>query len=228
MYSLTNAEYLSDFNGFELYVVQEIGFSHKMLAKNNKLYAKFKDYDSSVFCEIFNHDYLSTSEMYQIWIIDMKAKTPIGLSIAFVFEDDRVITSTIKEYKEDLGQIIGQIHCYIKPEYRGLGLIKETIPYLENFLYKKCPLDKLPCIVMEDKAYSLAKHTKKCSIFPSVRNLSEKNLKIYDNFIQGGERYEDYKHFENEPIEEIKIQSLDIFENIELKINSELSSKKIN
>lgn len=204
MIYLNNAEYLQAINEFELYAVQEIGFSHKKLAKENSLYANFINYESSVFAEIFNHNYLSTNEMYQIWIIDTSINKPIGLSIACVFEEDRVIKSSMNDYKYENGQIIGQIHCYIKPQYRSLGLIKKTIPQLEKFLYNKCPFDKLPCIVMEDKAYSLAKYTKNCAVLPSIQTLCDKNIKIYDNFINGKERYGVYKQLPYEPVEEVK------------------------
>lgn len=225
MSELLNAEYWDDFDDLELYIIQEIGFSHKELAKKNNLYAKFKQFDSSVFSEIFNHNYLSTNEMYQVWIMDTKSNKPVGLSIAVVFEDDKIIKSKIQEFQEDEGQIIGQIHCYIKPEYRGMGLMKKIIPKLENFLYKKCPLDKLPCIVMEDRAYALAKYTRNCVVFSSPQVLLEKNISLYDDFLNGNNRYLPYQQFDSEPQEDLKKNNKDVIVNLNIKVNEELSPK---
>lgn len=211
-------------SGFEFKTIQEIGFSNKDLAKRNELFAKFSNCQSSVFYEILYHNFLGTNELYQIWIYDIKTGNPIGLSIAVVFEEAKIIYSANKKYKQDPGMLIGQIHCYIKPEYRGLGLIKKTIPVLEKFLYKKCPMDKIPCIVMQDKAYSLAKYTKNCVVFPNSLMILQQNISLYDGFLDGDDRFLKYEKSDFEPVEELENKTVkyDFIETLSQEASKEL------
>lgn len=198
---LLNPEYLDEDDNFEFYAIQEIGFSHKKLAKNNNLYANFDKNVTSTYYQIIHNDYLKTNEIYQVWVIDKKLNIPIGLSMAVVFhpEEQDIL---LDDSEHNSGIVLGQIHCFINKDYRGFGLAKKTIPILENFLYKKCPSSHIPCILMKDQAYSLAKHTKKCCILPYDK--IKDSQYIYQNFINGLSRFENYNNIKIEAIENVE------------------------
>lgn len=214
--------------GFEFKVIQEIGFSNKELAKENELFAKFENCQSSVFSEIFNHNYLSTSELLQVWIFDRNTKKPIGLSLAVIFDEFKSIYSSQSKHKNKRGFLVGQIHCYIRPEYRGLGLIKETIPVLESFLHKQCPVSdsSIACIVMQDKAYSLAKHTRKSLILPNAITILQQNIEAFDNYLNGFGRFRSYESSDLEPQELESFVVSDFINNISMKAHLELNISK--
>ena len=184
---LKDSTYLKSKSNIEFRVIREIGFSQKELAKRFHLYQDFKDDSSSTYIEIFDKNLFNTNEIYQVWMLDTNENKPIGLAIAIAFHNEEGYDMIDKKELHP-GVIVGQLHFYVNQRYRKLGLCKEIVPEMEDFLYKKCPSKMTPCIIMEDLAYVLAKYTQKCCILSDSFDNNQQQLE-YDNYISGNGRW---------------------------------------
>ena len=125
-----NMEYLKTENNLDYYLLSEVGFSNKRYATQNKLYEFFGRSNSSTYYEIFTKKLYDNNLIEQIWVFD-KDKA-VGLGLAVHFENFKKITHQDKE----LGEILGQIHLYVKPEYRRQGIAKECTQLMEKGFLK--------------------------------------------------------------------------------------------
>lgn len=146
---------------FEFYFIDEIGFSNSNIALKSELYNKDIENDGkyiSVFKTIFLQNYYTQNRLLQIWII--KENKPVGLLIAIKY-DNEIITDINTNLTS---HILGNIHLYIKPEFRNLGLAKEAFVLLEEKLMEKT--DYPPSIILEDNAYVFSKYLQHCLALP--------------------------------------------------------------
>lgn len=125
-----NMEYLKTENNLDYYLLSEVGFSNKKYATQNKLYEFFGRSNSSTYYEIFTKKLYDNNLIEQIWVFD-KDKV-VGLGLAVHFENFKKIMHQDK----NLGEILGQIHLYVKPEYRRQGIAKECTQLMESGFLK--------------------------------------------------------------------------------------------
>ena len=136
-------EYLLTKNDLDYYFVSEVGFTHKKFANQNKLYEFFGRSSSSTYYEIFNKGLYSNNLIEQVWIFDKDR--PVGLCLGVHFENFKPLIHQEKK----LGEILGQIQLYVKPEYRKQGIAKTSTQILEKGYLK---YDE-GFIVMQDDAF---------------------------------------------------------------------------
>lgn len=176
---------------FKYFKVREVGFSNKLLALKNNLHADFGVFLTSTYYSIFKHSLYSSNETLQFWIIDKENNDIVGLAIAIRFHEDKKYKILSKEGAIP-GVILGQLHFYLKNDYRGLGLNKIIVKDMEDFLLEKRLKNINPCIIMENQAYSLAKYTNKACVL-SHSSSPEIIEKEYQNFLSLGTRFNMYK-----------------------------------
>lgn len=190
---IENAILYKEIDGFEYWKIREIGFSNKKLALHNKLYANFGMFQTSTYYSIFKHALYSTNETLQFWIMDKNIDKPIGLAVAIRFHQEAEYNIEDKMGLNP-GIILGQLHFFLKNEYRGKGLNKILVPIMEEFLLEKSLTSVHSCVVMENRAYSLAKYTNSACILSHSCN--KKNMDDdYNLFIRKGIRFKKYQDY---------------------------------
>lgn len=191
---IKRSTFYKESKSFKYFKVREVGFSNKLLALKNNLFADFGIFFTSTYYSIFKHSLYSSNETLQFWIVN-KENDIIGLAIAIRFHDDKKYKVADKE-NINPGVILGQLHFYIKNDYRGLGLNKVIVKDMEDFLLEKKVKGLNPCIIMENQAYALAKYTRKSFVFSNLF-LPESVMEEYEAFLKDGKRFKIYENNEN-------------------------------
>lgn len=172
-----NMEYLTTENNLDYFLLSEVGFHNKKYAIQNKLYEFFGRSNSSTYYEIFAKKLYDNKLIEQIWVFD-KDKA-IGLGLAVHFENFKNITHQDKK----LGEVLGQIHLYVKPEYRRQGIAKKSTQLMEEGFLK---YDR-GFIVLQDDALKFKDEIKKLIPIPSdyKENMDEVFKEISKHKING-------------------------------------------
>ena len=155
-------EHVSSIDNKDYYLVAEAGFTHKSYAKQHKLYEFFGKSYSSTFYEIYTKRLYDNDFLTQVWVFENDK--PIGLGIGVQFEPIRdVIYQSSK-----IGEILGQIQLYVKPEFRKMGIAKNMTEILDcNFLANEKGL-----VILQDDAFYL--HKSVSNLIPIPHNYREK------------------------------------------------------
>lgn len=141
-------QYLSSQDNIDYYLMEEIGFTHKNYAYQNKLYEFFGKSTPSTFQEIFKKNAFSDNALTQIWAFN--EDKPVALAIGIEAKNFKPVIFN----GQKRGDILGQFHLYVKPEYRKIGIGKNMIQYLDRFFKPH----ENGFIFLQDDALQLKKH----------------------------------------------------------------------
>lgn len=155
-------EHVSCINNKDYYLLAEAGFTHKSYAKKHQLYEFFGKKFSSTFYEIYTQNLYQNDFLTQVWVFENDK--PIGLGIGVQFEP---ILPVIYNNNK-IGEILGQIQLYVKPEFRKMNIAKNMTEILDNnFLRNEKGL-----VILQDDAFYLNKSVS--HLVPIPYNYKEK------------------------------------------------------
>ena len=152
-----NMEYLKTENNLDYFLLSEVGFSNKKYATEKKLYEFFGRANSSTYYEIFTKKLYDNNLIEQIWVFDRDKV--VGLGLAVHFENFKKVIHQDRE----IGEILGQIHLYVKPEYRRQGIAKESTNLMEKGFLKY----EKGFIILQDDALKFKSEIKNFVPIPS-------------------------------------------------------------
>ena len=151
-----NLGYIDTINNLDYYSCDEIGFSNKKYALTHKLYEYFGKRQST-YQQIFTKDLYFFKQIHQIWVFDDDKPIALGLAI----HSDKV---KILSYNDnELGNLLGNIQLYVKPEYRNKHIAANMITLLEKSFLKY----ENGFIIMQDDAYRLKHYITQFNVIDS-------------------------------------------------------------
>lgn len=159
-------QHISSINNKDYYLFEEAGFTDKTYAKKHQLYEFFGKSFLSTFYQMYTKNLYENEFLTQIWVF--QDDKPIGLAIGVQFE---TIKPVIYQNNK-IGEILGQIHFYVKPEFRKMGVARNMTEILDcNFLSNEKGL-----VILEDDAFYLKKSIS--NLIPIPQNYKEKLSEI--------------------------------------------------